>query len=394
MDKTILIINPGSTSKKYALYRKRSLVATVRIESIGSVEYVATLDYKSTQSTFSLKKEQFRDATSWVVQLFAKQKLLRSWNQLSAIGIRVVAPGKEFQKHQDVTDWFIETLEDRMHQAPLHIKPVLHEITTIKREMPGLRIVAVSDSQIHYSIPYKAKYYGIPIKDAEKWDIKRFGYHGISVSSVVKQLGKFCHTFPEKVVVAHLGGGASITALKHGFSIDTSMGLTPLEGLMMNTRGGDLDDGALLHLAKESGMNLSALEKYLNYKSGLFGVSGVTGDVRQLLELEAHGHAHAHLALEMFIYRVKKYIGSYAIALNGIDVLVFTATIGERSGIMRQRMCSDMEVLGIELDDQKNFEETTGPRWISSTNSKVQVAVIPTDEMGEIHHQTLKSLLH
>lgn len=393
-DLLVLVINPGSTSKKIALYSGSQLLVEARFESIGIKKFIVTVKNGKKRKETNISKSEFEQATLWVLDYLTKNKVITSPTELNAVGLRIVAPGSGFQKHQKIDIKYIELLESKQTLAPLHIGPVLKEIHLIGTKFPGLEMIAISDSAFHASLPDKAKYYGIPYEDAQKWDLKRFGYHGISMCSLVRQLDEMCDPIPQNVIACHLGGGASITAIKNGKSIDTSMGLTPLEGLLMNTRGGDLDDGALLLLAKRSGMNLSALEDYLNHKCGLTGISGKTGDIRELLELEALGDARAHLALEIFIYRVKKYIGSYIASLGGLNVLVFSATIGERSGIMRQRILKDMEMFGILLNDHKNFEERSDRRWIHQDEGSVGIAVVPTDEMGEMALQTQHILSH
>jgi len=388
MDSLILVINPGSTSKKLALYKGTEILSEARCESVGSSEFLVTLKVGQKKYQEPISKSEFDNATQWFIHKLKSAKLINSPEDLSGVGLRIVAPGSAFQAHQIINTSFIELLEKEQNLAPLHITPVLKEIQLIGNKYPGLRMVAISDSEFHRDIPDVTKYYGIGYDDSNKWDIKRFGYHGISMSSLARQLHSMCEVLPKKVIACHLGGGASITAILNGKSIDTSMGLTPLEGLLMNTRGGDLDDGALILLAKKSAMSFEDLEVYLSKKCGLLGVSGKTGDIRELLELEAQGDPRAHLALEMFIYRVRKYIGSYMMALEGLNVLVFSATIGERSGIMRQRILEGLGEFGFKLDDHKNFEDSTQARWIHESGSPIGIAVIPTDEMGEMAIQT------
>lgn len=388
MEALVFVINPGSTSKKYGLYSGTELVAQVKIESLGAGQYQAEISSSSSKSEQPLEESIFKTSTQWALAKALDTPELKS--QLKAVAIRMVGPGKLFSHHQRVTPELVTKLQQACSQAPLHIQPVLDELEQLQGQLePDVEIWAISDSAFHQTMPDKAKYYGINLDEAIKYDIMRYGYHGISLSGAVATLETMCDVFPSRVIVCHLGGGASITALKDKQSVDTSMGLTPLEGLLMNTRGGDLDDGALIRLAIESGRDIKQMEAYLYKECGLYGISGQSGDIRQLLELEQKGHARAKLALEMFVYKIQKYIGSYFATLGGLDVLVFTGTIGERSSIIRQRIVDGLYCLGVQIDQQVNQNAYESSAWINPPGSPAGVAIITTNEMSQIASQTL-----
>lgn len=387
MESLIFTINPGSTSKKYGLYQAGEELAIATIESLGDGRYLGKWSLGEDSQEQPVDHSVFENATDW-----ALDKCLsgRSVEELSACAVRMVGPGKLFSQHQRVSDKLIKELESNLSQAPLHISPVLKELNQLKKLHLDTSIWAISDSAFHHTLPDKSRYYGIDLDDAKRFDIMRYGYHGISLAGAMNQLEQMSDHLPEKVIACHLGGGASITAIHQGQSRDTSMGLTPLEGLLMNSRGGDLDDGAVIRLAQQSGMNLLALEEYLYKKCGLLGVSGKTGDIRELIELEQSGHERAKLALEMFVYRIQKYIGSYIAVLGGIDVLIFTGTIGERSSIIRERVVSGLDCFGLILDQDKNKQVFETNDWINPDKAPAGIAVIATDEMKQIAIETGK----
>ena len=249
---------------------------------------------------------------------------------------------------------------------------------------PQLTLCAVSDSAFHGTMPRAARLYGIPRSEAEG-EFIRFGYHGLSFASLARALPSVFGSTPHKTILCHLGGGGSIAALRGGKSIDTSMGYTPLEGLLMATRPGDIDAGLVLSLLRRFGGDVEKLEAYLYGSCGLLGISGKTGDIRELLLAEQSGDTAAADALAVYVYRIQKYIGSYAAALGGLDALVFSGTVGERSFVLRERICKSLGFLSVELDGEMNGREIeSSAALIGRESSRVKVAVIPTDEMAEI----------
>ncbi len=389
MDKKLLVINPGSKSKKYAFYLGRKQKLTAHFETEDGKK-VVTFKACGLETKHNVSPNAFNQATEYLIDHLCHIGHLKSHNDLDAIGLRIVAPGTYFQKNRLINHVFLRHLVHVKTHAPLHINPILEEIHHLHSTMPSrTKLVGISDSTFHSTLPDHARFYAIKASDSKKYDIHRFGYHGISIQSILRQVDR---PLPKRIIVCHLGGGASLTAVKYGQSIDTSMGMTPLEGLTMSTRVGDIDPGALVHLFKKKGKNIKNLEKYLNKQTGLLGISRKTSDIRQLLQLERESNKDAKLALKIFIYKIQKYIGAYTAALNGLDLLIFSATIGERSDIIRSRVCTNLDYLGLDLDTNKNKHTNSSWGYIHSSKSKVKVAVIPTQELAEIAYQTLSLL--
>jgi acetate kinase len=323
------------------------------------------------------KKSQKIDADAYARLLSV---IIEMVGKPDKIGIRIVAPGTYFNHHRLIDDEYISFLKKSALIAPLHIQNVLLEIERIRKEIPNVPIYGISDSSFHRRLPMYAKRYAIAKKDTEDFDVYRFGYHGLSIISVLRKLPKM----PSRIIVCHLGGGSSISAIKDGTSVETSMGFTPLEGVVMSTRGGNIDDGVLLYLARKKQMSFTELRAYLFNNSGLLGVSNISSSVKELLDAEVSGKEGATLALDMLAHSVKKYIGAYTAELNGLDMIIFTGTIGERSAPMRERICRNLGNLGIRLNLRKNKKTDSVFSYIQSFRSKVKIVVIPTDEMGEM----------
>lgn len=352
-----IIANIGSSSKKYAVYNDTEPLATFWYEGIDA------------QNGFDqMLNESF------------SKSLVSSASEYACVGIRIVAPGTFFQKHRQIDETYIEKLKSLRDEDPVHIIPILIEIDAIRARLGDITIYGLSDSAFHADLPPEATTYGIRFEDASESDIKKFGYHGFSFSSIVRSLRE-SNTLPQKLVVAHLGSGASIAAIKDGICIDTSMGFSPLEGLLMQTRSGDIDPAALVRLAHIKKMSLEDIEAYLYTQCGLRGISGRSGDVRDLLELEQQGDERAHLTLEVFVYRARKYMGAYAAVLGGIDTLVLTGTIGECSPEIRARICGGLDYLGLTLDPAKN-SSLSGVSDIGTTSGKI--LSMHTEEMREM----------
>ncbi|MBI3633137.1 MAG: acetate kinase [Candidatus Vogelbacteria bacterium] len=322
----VLIVNTGSDSHKYAIYEDGQEFARAHFEKSDD-GFVATVFASGLKKQILLTAEQYSESFKHFLFLLKSENIITNLGEVGVIGCRVVAPGEFFWTHSDIDDDYLSRLRSVEKQAPLHITPIIIEIEEIKATLPGVRLVGVSDSEFHKDMPQVARLYSLPREDRENLSIYRYGYHGISVSSTVRKIGVFIGEVPARVIVCHLGGGCSVTAIKDGRSIDTSMGFTPLEGLAMGSRIGNIDSGAALFLGQSRGMSYSELETYFNTKCGLLGLSGKTKDVRELIELEKSGDQGAKLALASFAYGVRKYIGSYMAALGGLDLLVFTATI-------------------------------------------------------------------
>lgn len=387
--KTILIINPGSTSKKYSLYASDNLLLSAHFE-LCATEILATYTFRQDRVSVRYELSDYDQILDLFIAFAKEQNLIAALEDITHAAVRIVAPGTYFASHRLIDDEFISRLLQAKEQAELHIKPVQNEIDLLRDVLPEAELYAISDSAFHASRPAVSKEYAIDYRDAEHYDIYRFGYHGLSLQSVVNQMPEVLGNMPSRVVVAHLGGGASVTAIKDGKSLETSMGFSPVEGLIMAKRSGDIDPLAAVYLAEQKGYDYKELDHYLTTHAGLLGLSAHSADVRVLLELEEDGDERATIALDSFAYRVKQYIGKYMAVLGGIDALVFTATIGIRSDIMRARIVGGLEDLGILLDLEKNSKTITASSVVSS-DSSVPIIVMHIDEMS-VMHEALKNL--
>jgi len=394
MDKKYLIVNRGSASEKYAIYTAEERLAFLHLEkSEGCEDFISTLFIGETKEEKCISNKEFKDSLNYALNIFKEKGIIADKKEIQGIGIRIVAPGKHFQDDKVIDSVYEQEIKKVLRDAPLHLLPTYEMIGILKKTFKNIPIVGVSDSDFHDTIPAKAKYYGIPFADTQKYNIQKYGYHGISVESILNSLKKENTVLPSKIIICHIGSGVSITAIKDGKSVENSMGLTPLEGVMMATRGGDIDPGVIALISDSFGFfKGNKLKEYLNKKCGLLGVSGQSSDVRDLLKLEKEGDSKSKLALDMYAYRIQKYIGSYFVALGGLDAIIFTATVGERSFIMRERICQDLNVLGIKINKEINNQSEGINADISADNSSVQVLVRKTDEMGQIARDTAKVL--
>lgn len=422
--KKYLIINLGSASKKYSLYEDEREVFRAHFEMEDS-DFVVTESVGAAHEKTKISQEEYNNSGKRLLDVLVSKNIIKDAGEIAALGFRVVAPGEYFVKVQRIDAKYRDKLKEAYEMAPLHISAVLKGIEEFMNLLPNTSMIGVSDSAFHSTIPEMARLYALPIEDGRKYGIYRYGYHGISVASVLntakEMLGSPPHlsdannqsdidmekckisnlpfqspeskcggNLPPRVIVCHLGSGSSITAVKDGKSIDTSMGFTPLEGVVMATRTGDIDPGALLYLGKKLNLSFDEMDEYLNHKCGLLGLSGKESGVRELIELEKQGDENAKTALAVWAYRVKKYIGAYTAALGGLDLLIFTATIGERSFIMRERICDGLGNLGIAIDKEKNNQLNGGKSgFIENGALPVKVAVITTDEMKQIAREIM-----
>ncbi|MBI5913355.1 acetate/propionate family kinase [Candidatus Azambacteria bacterium] len=385
MEKKYLVVNLGSASKKYALYEGGKELFSAHYEKEGS-RVIVTEGKSGARIKSVITPQDYEASAKRLADLCIASGCIATLKDISAVGFRVVASSEYFNATKHIDGEYRAKLAEEYEIAPLHVAVVSKGIEEVYALFPETPLVAVSDSAFHAELPDHARTYALPMEDSQKLSLYRYGYHGISIRSVLHTIQGLAGAVPARVIVCHLGGGASVTAVKNGKSVDTSMGFTPLEGLVMATRVGDIDSGALIYLARKLGLSLEALDEYLNHQCGLLGLSGgKESGVRELIELEKAGDAHAKLALAVFVYRIKKYIGAYTAALGGLDMLVFTATIGERSSITRARICEGLECLGITIDELKNnliIGATSD--FIDDGKHSAKVAVIRTDEMGQI----------
>ncbi|MHB1947894.1 MAG: acetate/propionate family kinase [Gammaproteobacteria bacterium] len=382
MEKNFLIVNIGSASKKYGFYSNQILQAQFYFEKVSD-QITLTTELQNEKYESDFPNEHYDSAVEKVISILIEKSLLKNKEQITGIAIRIVAPGTYFRTHRFIDDEFVKNLHYANNYAPLHIQPVLDEIAKLNAVFRSTPLAGISDSAFHQDMPEYAKFYSLPKRISKEFDIYRFGYHGISLQSILKKIKHHVGTIPSKIIICHLGSGSSITAVKEGKSLDTSMGFSPLEGLIMGTRIGNIDAAAILYLIQR-GVNIPNLEKMIISESGLLGLSGQSADIRDLIEAEQHGNQDATLALKIFIYWIRKYIGSYIIALGGLDLIVFTGAIGERSPLIRSRICSDLNFVGIHIDDDLNEKAINQDKFLHHSNSLIKIAAFLTEEQSEI----------
>lgn len=381
-EKNTLVVNPGSASRKYAFFVDGIQKANFLFEFIDG-KVAGRFNYLGVSQEI-VCQDDLEGAASVLMPTLIDNGLIKSPDDIMAVGIRLVAPSAHFLKDELVTDEIIAELEKIELVAPLHIKTVLSEIRQIRKYMPNIPIVAVSDSAFHASKPTWTCHYGIDTELSDRLGIKRYGYHGISVRSIVKRM-QGADILRAKTIICHLGSGSSVTAVNNGESYDNTMGYSPLEGLMMATRSGNIDISAAIAIKKELHFSDDELEHYLNEKCGLLGLSGSSNDIRKLVEYEEKGDERASLALELFVYRLQQAIGQMAASMGGVDCLVFTATVGERSYIIRERVIARLGFLGFKINKDVNSQtyEPTSQVNIGDKSSR-PIYVISTDEAAEI----------
>ena len=392
----ILALNSGSSSLKFQLFELPNLAisASGLIEQIGETQGTAQLTYVDASGTENRNKRSgpvadHRQAIDIMAGMLQESETLNDLGELAGIGHRVVHGGEDFHQPTRIDETVIASIERLIPLAPLHNSANLTGIRVAMEHVPHIPQVAVFDTAFHQSIPEHAYLYALPYRLYEQQNIRRYGFHGTSHSYVARQAALYLERPVESLnmITLHLGNGASAAAIRGGQCIDTSMGFTPLEGLIMGTRSGDLDPAILFYLSRESGLDVDALDTLLNKQSGLKGICG-ENDMRTISEAADQGDLKSRLALTMFCYRVKKYIGAYMAALGGVDCIVFTGGIGENSTIVRQMSCQGMERLGLSLDEEKNNIRQEDILEIQATDSRVSLLVIPTDEEYEIASQT------
>lgn len=328
------------------------------------------------------------------VLLSEKYGCIKSLNEIEAVGHRVVHGGEYFNESVLINDEVIQSLIDCIEIAPLHNPPNLKGIYSIQELMPETPQVAVFDTAFHQTMPDYAYMYGIPRSLYEKYGIRRYGFHGTSHRYVSQRVCEFLGVpFEEqRIITAHIGNGGSVTAIKNGKSIDTSMGMTPVEGLIMGTRSGDIDPGVVSFIMEKEHMGTQGISTLLNKFSGVLGISGISSDMREIENGYFNGDERAVLAMNMYNYRIKKFVGAYTAALGGCDILVFTGGVGENQALTREYVCKNMEYMGIELDEELNNSVRAKEVIISKPTSKVKVLIIPTDEELTIAQDTLEIL--
>ena len=395
----ILVLNCGSSSIKYALYN----METKEVMTSGGAERVG-LDgaFVKVKLANGEKKQIMHDipehteGVKFIFSLLTDPEIgvIKDLKEIDAVGHRMVHGGEKFNKSVILTDEVLKVFEECSDLAPLHNPANLKGVKAVSELMPGLPQVGVFDTAFHQTMPDYAYMYAVPYELYEKYAIRRYGFHGTSHRYVAKRVCDFLGVNPEdkKIITCHIGNGASIAAVDGGKCVDTSMGLTPLEGVMMGTRSGDIDGGAVAFLQKKLGLDADGISDLLNKKSGVLGITELSSDMREVEAACEKGEPKAVLAMNMYNYRIKKYIGAYAAAIGGVDIIVFTAGVGENQWSTRQESCEGLEFLGIKIDKEVNKGLRGVEKIISTDDSKVTVCVIPTDEELMIATDTMELL--
>ena len=394
----ILVLNCGSSSIKYKLLdmEKKATLAQGGVEKIGLKGSFLKLTLPDGEKVI-LEGEilEHRAGVEYILGVITSEKYgcIQSLSEIDAVGHRVVHGGEKFNSSVIINDEVIQKISDCIELAPLHNPPNLNGVLAIKELMPNTPQVGVFDTAFHQTMPDYAYMYALPYSLYEKYAIRRYGFHGTSHRYVSQQVCRFLNVPYEqqRIITCHIGNGASIAAIQNGKSVDTSMGMTPVEGLLMGTRSGDVDAGVLTYIMEKENVGSQAISTIVNKYSGVLGISGVSSDMREVTEAIQEGDKRASLAVSMYAYRIKKYIGAYIAALGGVDILVFTGGVGENQMGIRQLACEGLEFMGIRIDEKAN--QMRGEEAIISTrDSKVKVTVIPTDEEWMIALDTLNLL--
>jgi acetate kinase len=389
----VLVINAGSSSIKYQLFEMpaEKVLAKGLLEKIGEESSKLTHIFDSKEHKIQTKAADHSAGMKLILDTLVGPQtgVIKDISEIKAVGHRVVHGGEEFTGSVVINDKVIASIEKFADLAPLHNPPNLTGIKAAQKGLPAATQVACFDTAFHTTIPQTAYIYALPYEIYEKYRVRRYGFHGTSHRYVARRcaalMGK--HKYDVNVITCHLGNGCSITAVKNGKSIDTSMGLTPLEGLVMGTRSGDFDPAILFYLA-DKGYTIEQLNDMCNKKSGLLGISGVSNDMRNLSLAAQAGNERARLAFDIFCYRIKKYIGTYTAVLGRLDAIIFTGGIGENNPDIRAQVCSELTQIGVSIDPVLNIEANHAEGLITSPDSRVKVFVIPTNEELAIAQDT------
>ena len=383
----ILVLNCGSSSIKYALYNMddKSVMTSGGAERVGlDGAFVKVKLANGEKKQVMHDIPEHTEGVKFIFSLLTDPEIgvIKDLSEIDAVGHRMVHGGEKFNKSVVLTDEVLKVFEECSDLAPLHNPANLKGVNAVSELMPNLPQVGVFDTAFHQTMPAKAYMYAIPYELYEQYGIRRYGFHGTSHRYVSKRVCDFLGVNPEdkKVITCHIGNGGSIAAVDGGKCVDTTMGLTPLEGVMMGTRSGDIDGGAVSFIQKKLNLDADGISNLLNKKSGVQGITGISSDMREVEAAEKAGNERAILAMEMYNYRIKKYIGAYAAAMNGCDIIVFTAGVGENQAGMRADVCKGMEWMGVKIDEAKNATIHGEEAVISAPDSKVTVVVVPTDE--------------
>jgi len=391
----ILVLNCGSSSVKYQLIdmEKELALAVGKVERIGmSGSMLTHKPHDRQQTVITGEILDHIQAIDFVISMLLSENhgVIKDKGEITAVGHRVVHGGERFTGSVLITPELMGELRDLIALAPLHNPHNIRGINAASKSLEDIPQVAVFDTAFHHKMPQYAYIYGIPYLLYKKYGIRRYGFHGPSHYFVSREAAKTIGKPIEelKTISCHLGNGASMAAIDGGVSIDTSMGFTPLEGLLMGTRSGDCDPAIILHIMAQEELSLHEGNTLLNKHSGMYGISGLSSDMREIMEAADEGRPNAKLALDVYNYRIKKYIGSYMAALGGLDLLVFTGGIGENADLVRRESCRDLEIFGVKIDEEKNRSHEGGIGVISAEDSRVAVVVVPTNEELVIARET------
>lgn len=395
----ILVLNCGSSSIKYALYDMDSKTVMTsggaeRVGLDGAFVKVKLANGDKRQIMHDIPEHT--EGVKFIFSLLTDPEIgvIKDLKEIDAVGHRMVHGGEKFNKSVVLNDEVLKVFEECNDLAPLHNPANLKGVKAVQELMPGLPQVGVFDTAFHQTMPDYAYMYAVPYELYEKYGVRRYGFHGTSHRYVSQRVCDFLGVKAEdkKLITCHIGNGGSVAAVDGGKCVDTTMGLTPLEGVMMGTRSGDIDGGAVAFIQKKLGLDADGISDLLNKKSGVLGISGISSDMREIDAAAESGDPKAVLALAMYNYRIKKYVGAYAAAMGGVDIVVFTAGVGENQSSMRAEVCRNMEWMGIKLDEEKNKTVRGVEAVISTPDSKVTVVVIPTDEELMIASDTMALL--
>ncbi|MBO5611129.1 MAG: acetate kinase [Prevotella sp.] len=393
----ILVLNCGSSSIKYALYNMEdcSVMAQGGAERVGlDGAFVKVKLPNGEKREIKHDIPEHTEGVKFIFQLLTDSEIgaIKSLDEIDAVGHRMVHGGEKFAHSVILNEEVMEAFKECIDLAPLHNPANIKGVMAVHELMPGMKQVGVFDTAFHQTMPKHAYLYPIPYNLYKQYGIRRYGFHGTSHRYVSARACEFLGLDykSQKIITCHIGNGGSVAAIKEGKCIDTSMGLTPLEGVMMGTRSGDIDAGAVIYLQKKLGLDADGLSDLLNKKSGVLGISEISSDMREIEDAAHSGNKRAQLALDMYFYRVKKYVGAYAAALGGCDVLVFTAGVGENQSDLRQEVCRDMEFMGIKIDNEKNAKTRGEEIELSTPDSRVKVVIIPTNEELMIATDTME----
>lgn len=391
----ILVVNAGSSSLKYQLIEmdNESVLAKGVCERIGQDNSQLVHEKGKERFTVVTPMPTHSEAIAAVLNALVDEKMgvISDMKEIAAVGHRVLHGAEDFKESARINDEVLKKIESNIDLGPLHMPPNIMGIKACMKAMPHASQVAVFDTTFHSTMPDYAYMYAIPYEDYKQYKIRKYGFHGTSHLFVSGEAAKLMGRKDFKLVVCHLGNGASVSAVLNGKCVDTSMGLTPLEGLVMGTRSGDIDPAVIEFLMEKKGFDIHEATNYLNKKSGVLGITGGYSDFRDIEKMLKDGNEMARLAADMFSYRVKKYIGSYAAAMGGLDCVAFTGGIGEHTDFVRERVMRNMEFLGIDFDFDKNKHAPKGEIFeLSKPSSKVKVFIIPTNEELVIARETLR----